>query len=384
MHALAPLLLVLVATHAPALQHCGSPARGNVYRAVDALERLAEFLSLHTDAATADHALGVAIARGEIRAALQALHGPRGRGGHQGARPQRVAARLVGVHADLGGMLRGLQAATGPVPLLQPGLWEVVDSERDVKGRPEMRAEDHLGGQPEVLPLADVHGEPSAETVLELRELAGLGSPTEAESGRCIAALLGRGAAASGPGGRCHVPEDCARIQTAGSAVGYAATHRVLYHHVARQLGCARPGSAIGTLETTAHLCDGILREAEDIARANFPPLLRDLFAEQVALCGLQGFEAFARDAWLDRLLSWQRPSGCFGDVGEQLEAAKPFLSLPNSARLYDPLGSQCLSHLTGVATAAVAFNTRVLVNRWLASDCAPRRRGDDRDRPAQ
>ncbi len=53
-------------SHVSALPQCGkSAARGNAYRAVDALERLAEFLSLHKDGVTADHALGVAVARGE-------------------------------------------------------------------------------------------------------------------------------------------------------------------------------------------------------------------------------------------------------------------------------------------------------------------------------
>ncbi|KAK3930271.1 UPF0764 protein C16orf89-like protein [Frankliniella fusca] len=376
MHLLSSLLLALtVSLVLASSRRCGPLVRGNAHRAVDALERLAEFLSLHKDVATADHALGVAIARGQIQAALRSLRAPAGPGpgpGRPEPEPQHaagldaLAARLEAVDADLNAVLRDLQASSGPVPLLQPWLWRV---ERPfVTGRG--RRPDGRGawgrGQPEQVSAGGPP--PPAEAVLELRELsAGGGRPTEAESDRCIGALLA-------PGARCHVPEECARaeVQDAGdAAVGYAATHRVLYHHVARQMGCSRPGSAVGTRDAIERLCDGILLEAEDIARAGFPPLLRDLFAEQMALCGLQGFEAFARASWLDRLLSWQRPAGCFGDLGEQREAAGPFLALRDNARLDDPLGNQCLSHLTGVAAAAVAFSARVLVDGWREGGCS-------------
>lgn len=39
--------------------------RSNVYRTVDALERLAQFLAMHKEDMTLDHALGAVIAQGE-------------------------------------------------------------------------------------------------------------------------------------------------------------------------------------------------------------------------------------------------------------------------------------------------------------------------------
>lgn len=40
-------------------------ARSYAYRTLDALERLAQFLAMHEEALTVDHALGLAIAEGE-------------------------------------------------------------------------------------------------------------------------------------------------------------------------------------------------------------------------------------------------------------------------------------------------------------------------------
>ncbi|GBO22694.1 hypothetical protein AVEN_275683-1 [Araneus ventricosus] len=44
------------------------------------------------------------------------------------------------------------------------------------------------------------------------------------------------------------------------------------------------------------------------------PPsaLLAD--AANVGLCGMWGFRDFHRSTWLDTILSWQQPSGCYKD----------------------------------------------------------------------
>lgn len=57
-------------------------------------------------------------------------------------------------------------------------------------------------------------------------------------------------------------------------------------------------------------------------------PAHSDPYIFSVALCGLRGFTEFAQPAWLDQLLSWQRPAGCFGNFTELHEAAEPFMVL--------------------------------------------------------
>jgi Domain of unknown function (DUF4735) len=62
--------------------------------------------------------------------------------------------------------------------------------------------------------------------------------------------------------------------------------------------------------------CEKILHETEAIAASNFPASRRDLFLEQVALCGLQDGPgaAFVRPRWLREALKWQKPrTGCYG-----------------------------------------------------------------------
>ncbi|XP_034242918.1 UPF0764 protein C16orf89 homolog [Thrips palmi] len=281
--------------------------RGDVYRTLDAVERLAQFLDLHEDIMTKDLALGAAISESAVQMALLAL---RSAGPGLPAELDALAARL----GDLAAVLRKATRAK-------------VDDDDD--------------------------GESEAYTL----NLALRGSPTEAESAHCIGLLLQR---------PCRLSEQCVRTETRAAASGYTATHRLLFHHVASKVGCGDTAVGVGSEEAIAHLCRRILLEATAIANAQFPPLLRDLFAEQVALCGLRNFAEFARRSWLDEVLSWQRPAGCFGNYTELQGAAQPFHVLADNARLDDRLGSECVSHLTGVAAAAVAFNMRVLVDELL------------------
>lgn len=53
------------------------------------------------------------------------------------------------------------------------------------------------------------------------------------------------------------------------------------------QVGCEDAALGLGTEEAAERLCRRILVEAKAIAHAAYPPLLRDLFAEQ----GKQEFE---------------------------------------------------------------------------------------------
>ncbi|OQV15670.1 hypothetical protein BV898_10146 [Hypsibius exemplaris] len=60
-------------------------------------------------------------------------------------------------------------------------------------------------------------------------------------------------------------------------------------------------------------ICANVYAQAKQIEEADFPHGKRDIFMEQIALCGMLGYSNFFQTAWLDRILTWQKPAGCYG-----------------------------------------------------------------------
>lgn len=74
-------------------------------------------------------------------------------------------------------------------------------------------------------------------------------------------------------------------------------------------------------------ICSEILVEFSFIADSGYPEQFKDLFMEQLFVCGLNGFKEFLHPAHLSRILGWQKDN-CF---------------------LYDGI---CNSHTTGLGIA--------------------------------
>ncbi|KAI8512433.1 hypothetical protein Bbelb_090720 [Branchiostoma belcheri] len=121
---------------------------------------------------------------------------------------------------------------------------------------------------------------------------------------------------------RCTVTDECWRFVTADGATGYTITHQLLWTILGEHVGCkeninafaSREGVWEGVESIQQHLCTKILREAEVLAYSGPPEPEQDLFLEQGVVCGMLGFRDFIRRDWLRKVLSWQRPEGCFGD----------------------------------------------------------------------
>ncbi|VDP86517.1 unnamed protein product [Echinostoma caproni] len=145
--------------------------------------------------------------------------------------------------------------------------------------------------------------------------------------------------------GRCNLSEDCWRKVISDEQSGYSLAHQVIYIllginicsivygasipcllHVPitddsyPQSGCLEDLERM-TRETTTErsldkllqtLCTRIFIEANSLAAADFPLEYRDLFMEQIGICGDAGFVDQTELSWLEHILSWQAPIGCY------------------------------------------------------------------------
>ncbi|XP_068084151.1 UPF0764 protein C16orf89 homolog isoform X2 [Anabrus simplex] len=182
------------------------------------------------------------------------------------------------------------------------------------------------------------------------------GLPDEKVSDFCIGEVLG---AKSSP---CEVSNMCRNVELeAARSVGYPLTHRLLYVQAARQRGCDTLGSPKEVAAYVKDFCGMILNDAQLTENLDFPLIMIDLFAEQVALCGMEGFKEFTKPSWVKKILSWVRPEGCFGNREEMIRYETKVTS--NRYKREDGVMSHgCLMHFTAVGTAALATSLRSMV----------------------
>ncbi|PRD27714.1 UNVERIFIED_CONTAM: UPF0764 protein C16orf89-like protein [Trichonephila clavipes] len=175
----------------------------------------------------------------------------------------------------------------------------------------------------------------------------------ETDSDQCLQEVVGRGTETRN---LCHMSDRCLEGMSARRQQGYILTHQVLYWQMLQMHDCVRNVSE--SLQVS--LCSNVFRDAERIARVRFPRTHRDLFMEQIGLCGMWGFRDFHRPDWLETILSWQQLLGCFNDRAKWhcMDDLKPD-PLLRVKRREKVLKDGCLSHKTTVALLAITANIR-------------------------
>lgn len=114
-----------------------------------------------------------------------------------------------------------------------------------------------------------------------------------------------------------------------------------------------------------ASKCARVADDAQLIMDENFPLSLRDLFMEQVAVCGFMDLSVFKNPSAIEDVLSWQRDDGCY--VIENKPAAS---SLPQRVTREERKGkNQCSLHMTSVAAGALATYLQILYQLSLANE---------------
>ncbi|XP_065341280.1 UPF0764 protein C16orf89 homolog [Cloeon dipterum] len=274
---------------------------------IDALDRLFDFFHKNLQHLIADGFVGIAIAQGQLKEAVPLV-------------PAHLAPLVDQLILKSGQILDGFDPDVHGVPEIGPGMRILL--------QPEMWMSFQL-------PV------PKIDDQVAQHALAGQETPDE-----CLGQLLS--------GQRpCHISADCWRKQLIepNEHFSYSTTHHLFFYHLAKKLQCKVAGRDLDSLIVDA--CDKILVEATEIAKADFPEPRRDLFLEQLALCGIEGSSSaeFVRHDWLKEALRWQKPiTGCYG------------LSSRRVKRNEKLVPSGCLVHFSSVAAAALATGLRALL----------------------
>ncbi|XP_066295506.1 UPF0764 protein C16orf89 homolog [Branchiostoma lanceolatum] len=218
----------------------------------------------------------------------------------------------------------------------------------------------------------------------------------EEESDKCMSYMMGskiRGHDTKEV--RCTITDRCWSLVTIPDTSAYVITHQLLYTVLAEHVGCTnelnsyarQQGFLEGVPGMQRRLCSAILSQAEFLARNGPPQPEQDLFMEQAVVCGMLGYTNFLRPDWLQKIMTWQRPDGCFGKEDpeeEKDELVEQLHSLPFHAHNYhgniehrvktrSPTGRRllverlmrdgCLSHKSGLGTALLAMYARAMMD---------------------
>ncbi|XP_059509881.1 UPF0764 protein C16orf89 homolog [Stegostoma tigrinum] len=172
-------------------------------------------------------------------------------------------------------------------------------------------------------------------------------------SDRCITQLLGTW---ENNGTSCLESDLCKRMMTTLNCQGYSLSHQLLYFIIVERKKCS---NVVGAqhMDSQASLivqgyekifCSNMLQRNLQIEENDYPLAEQDLFLEYVMLCGQAGFSEFFQAQWLDHILAWQQPGGCFGESGQKYTKHKRVKRRSNN------LEGGCLDHTTSVAVGAL------------------------------
>ncbi|VDM15649.1 unnamed protein product [Hydatigera taeniaeformis] len=181
---------------------------------------------------------------------------------------------------------------------------------------------------------------------------------------------------------QCDISRECFANMNADNYTSYSLTHQILYYLVGIGARCgpqlidlAEEEPRVESVERQmAQFCAKIDSEARTLAKNDFPKEARDLFMEQVGVCGVAGFTQIARPEWLDRIVTWQnRHSGCYHRFrGENFdpENFNPMrygnYRKRSESRMHGGASAEeaCFSHRTAVALIALAAFARRLTEQ--------------------
>ncbi|XP_067951645.1 UPF0764 protein C16orf89 homolog [Watersipora subatra] len=168
----------------------------------------------------------------------------------------------------------------------------------------------------------------------------------------------------------CNISSSCLQMMMAPDVRGYSATHQLYYFLILSQSTCVTTSGRFGIIaDLKKELCSTIYMETK--SEPVQTDIEQDLFMEQVAFCGLAGyFRQFSRIDWVERILGWQRPAGCYGQANSFLQELRLLndrerfrretkVRAKREERL---MPQECLCHRTTVALMALVQNYRAQI----------------------
>ncbi|KAM4631597.1 UPF0764 protein C16orf89 homolog [Discoglossus pictus] len=151
----------------------------------------------------------------------------------------------------------------------------------------------------------------------------------------------------------CDVPEKCQNLMTKSGCTDYALSHQQFYLMIGRMNKCNHSLFHQEFDHYSDIFCANMMKTNIKIENDGYPLTWQDLFMENIMFCGLSNFSDFYKKFWLEKIISWQHSSGCFGDTALEL-SIMPKGSHKRPKRSEKRMSSQCLSHRTNVAVGAL------------------------------
>ncbi|XP_046844708.1 UPF0764 protein C16orf89 homolog [Xenia sp. Carnegie-2017] len=210
----------------------------------------------------------------------------------------------------------------------------------------------------------------------------------EEKSDKCMSEVIGTNLNNT----KCTVTKDCMKMMTNKNFIDYGPTHQVLFLTLAIIFRCETKYSPVlkqlsgydvhGLIQNR---CGRVMSEMLRLERLGIPVGSRDLYIEQVMVCGMHGFAEFLTFKRLYNVLSWQRKVGCFGKLSnrnDDVNIQDPGTALYNEEEV-DELGRdgqsyrsmrkllvdvivdyRCSAHESGVAAGLLGLYTKWLVEK--------------------
>ncbi|XP_035404896.2 UPF0764 protein C16orf89 homolog [Cygnus atratus] len=178
---------------------------------------------------------------------------------------------------------------------------------------------------------------------------------TEKTSDTCYSYLLGT---RKENGKSCVVTSTCRNIMTQLGCSGYSLSHQLFYFMFADMKGCS-DNLFLRTQYYKNIFCASMLKINLQIESNGFESSSRDLFMENIMLCGMSGFSDFYKLRWLEKILTWQKPKeGCFGEPSKDFEYSAGTEDqkklLRRVKRREKMFTDGCSSHYTAVAVGSL------------------------------
>ncbi|XP_033887513.3 UPF0764 protein C16orf89 homolog isoform X1 [Acipenser ruthenus] len=138
-------------------------------------------------------------------------------------------------------------------------------------------------------------------------------------SDRCMTLLLGTWKDNGTP---CIVTNSCRNSMTRFGCPDYSLSHQLLYFLFGAMQGCynilqgeRRESRAnLTDRDYKTIFCSNMMKRNVEFEKNGFPIQTRDIFMENIMLCGMAGFSDFYKPSWLRHILTWQDSDvGCFG-----------------------------------------------------------------------
>ncbi|XP_045676838.1 UPF0764 protein C16orf89 homolog [Phyllostomus hastatus] len=179
---------------------------------------------------------------------------------------------------------------------------------------------------------------------------------SEEQSDLCLVQLLGTSTNGSQP---CRLSDFCRTLMTKPGCSGYSLSHQLLFFLSARMKGCTN-----GLFHQSQHymnlFCANMMDLNQRVEAIGYAYPSRDIFMENIMLCGIGGFSDFYKLRWLEAILSWQKPQeGCFGMPDAEDEELSKVIQhqqhyLRRVKRREKQFADGCSSHNTAMAVAAL------------------------------